>query len=95
MLVLLTGELRMSDPSTVDVVRRAQVALSASPIYDLRELLVEKVGDAIELSGDVDSWHHKQLAQEVVRVVAGNKSVINVVEVRNHPAFAENEASIF
>ncbi len=85
----------MSDPSTLDVVRRAQAALSGSPIYDLRELLVEKVGDAIELSGDVDSWHHKQMAQEVVRVVAGNKSVINVVEVRSHPAYADNEASVF
>ena len=84
----------MSDPSTSEVVRRAQMALSASPIYDLRELLVEKVGDALELSGYVESWHHKQMAQELVRAVAGRKSVINIVEVRQ-PALAKDEVIVF
>lgn len=83
----------MSDPSMSKVVRRARKALSASPIYDLRELQVEEVGEALVLSGDVESWHHKQMAQELVRSVPGAQNVINIVEVQE-TAVTEGEVSI-
>jgi hypothetical protein len=59
----------------------AQSALAASPIFVLRELSVERSGDSLLLSGQVDSFYHKQLAQEVVRSVAHGCRVVNSVAV--------------
>ena len=67
--------------STVDVEDRAQTALADSPIYALRELQVECEGDSLLISGRVSSFYHKQLAQEVVRSVAGSHRVVNEVNV--------------
>lgn len=64
-----------------EVQSRAQTALSASPIFALRELNVARSGDVLHLTGQVDSFYHKQLAQEVVRTVAGDCRVVNAVEV--------------
>lgn len=64
-----------------DVCSRAQSALNSSPIYLLRQLTVEETGDALLLSGRVDSFYHKQLAQEVVRSVCDDIRVINSVAV--------------
>jgi hypothetical protein len=52
-----------------DVQPRAQSALSKSPIFELRDLRVERENGALVLSGVVSSFYHKQLAQEVVRTV--------------------------
>lgn len=71
----------MMDFATHDVEIRAKSALASSPIYILRELRVEKLDDCLLLSGRVDSFYHKQLAQEVVRAVAGGMKVINDVDV--------------
>lgn len=71
----------MGDPSTLAVQERAQAALAASPIYVLREVLVERVGSSLLLTGTVDTFYHKQLAQELVRAVVRSVNVINVVEV--------------
>jgi len=71
----------MMDTATHDVENRAKSALASSPIYILRELRVEKLDDCLLLSGQVDSFYHKQLAQEVVRAVAGGLKVINDVHV--------------
>lgn len=73
--------LRMSNSLTTDVYTRAQSALSSSPIYVLRELQVERVDETLLLSGRVDSFYHKQLAQEVVRAVASGVQVINSINV--------------
>ena len=72
----------MVDSLTKDVECRAQNALSASPIFVLRELHVEQIGDSLLLSGCVDTFYHKQLAQEVVRAVADGVHVENNVDVR-------------
>ncbi len=64
-----------------DVHVRAQSALSGSPIYVLRELQVERVDDSLMLSGRVDSYYHKQLAQEVVRAVSAGMRVVNSIDV--------------
>jgi hypothetical protein len=60
---------------------RARSVLAASPIYVLREVQVENVDDALLLSGRVDSFYHKQLAQEMVRTVSDGMPVINSLVV--------------
>ena len=87
----------MAKPSTSEVLRRAQQALASSPIYVLREILVEPVGRSLVLSGCVDSFYHKQQAQEVVRAVVGRWDVINVIEVQASPvspALVESAATM-
>ena len=65
----------------IDVASRARTALAASPIYVLREIHVEQNGDSLLLLGRVDTFYHKQLAQEVVRAVADGLRVVNSVMV--------------
>jgi len=61
----------------------AQSALADSAIFDLRDLVVEQEHDALVLRGSVSSYYHKQMAQEVVRAVAGREvDVVNAIEVR-------------
>ena len=59
---------------------RARQALSKSTIHVLRKIEVE-CDDAIVLRGCVDSFYHKQLAQELVRAAAEGVEVINLLEV--------------
>ncbi len=74
-------------PSVVDAVQpRAQAALCSSPFYELRDLHVEQRGDALLLSGNVSSFYHKQLAQEVVRSVGAGIKVVNSVQVESGEA---------
>lgn len=65
-----------------DVQTRAQQALAASPVYALRDLLVEQQGDSLLLRGSVSSYYHKQLAQEVVRHAAAGVELVNSIAVR-------------
>jgi hypothetical protein len=64
---------------------RAQRALCASPVYALRELRVEQVDQTLLISGQVNSFYHKQMAQEVVRAIVKKEQapveVANAVEV--------------
>ncbi|HEY4311950.1 MAG TPA: BON domain-containing protein [Pirellulales bacterium] len=61
----------------------AQSALSDSVIFDLRDLVVEEGEDALVLRGSVKSFYHKQMAQELVRAVAGREvDVINSIDVQ-------------
>lgn len=60
---------------------QAQQALASSPIFDLRGLQVEVVDDSLLLVGRVETFYHKQLAQEVVRNVADGMRVVNDVSV--------------
>jgi hypothetical protein len=66
-----------------EVQPRAQAALANSPFYELRELHVEWRNDALCLSGNVTSFYHKQLAQEVVRSVGKEIEVINSINVEH------------
>ncbi|MBI81558.1 MAG: transport-associated domain protein [Planctomycetaceae bacterium] len=63
---------------------RANYALSHSPIFALRELRVESESNTLLISGRVNSFYHKQLAQEVVRAVAGKCRVVNSAQVADH-----------
>jgi len=69
-----------------DVVTQAQAALVSSPIQALRELRVQRDGDRLLISGRVDSFYHKQLAQEVVRAIAKGLQVVNAVDVNYREA---------
>jgi osmotically-inducible protein OsmY len=68
--------------SAKDVQPRAQDALTACPIYALREVRVDQAGDTLQLRGLVSSFYHKQLAQEVVRAVAEGVELVNSINVR-------------
>jgi hypothetical protein len=64
-----------------DVQPRAQAALAHSPFYELRGLKVVELGPALEISGVVSSFYHKQVAQEVVRSVCRDIDIINAIRV--------------
>ena len=67
-----------------EVQPRAQAALTSSPIFELRDLVVEHCGSSLLISGAVSSFYHKQLAQEVVRAVCESVDieVVNSIHVR-------------
>ena len=62
---------------------RAQSALSSSPIHALRDLHVKQAGQSLVISGHVDSFYHKQLAQEAIRAVCRDVELVNSVAVDN------------
>ena len=70
----------MSTNGQLDQRPRAQAALAKSPIFELRDLQVERREDGVLLiCGIVSSYYHKQLAQEVVRSVCGGAEVVNSI----------------
>lgn len=71
----------MSSHLSVTARERAQSALSNSPVFDLRELLVEERGDTLLINGNVSCFYHKQLAQEAVRSAIGSSCLVNRVFV--------------
>lgn len=71
----------MSPRQCAELSERAQSALRNSPLYDLRELNVEVVEDRLLIRGSVSSYYHKQLAQELLRSVAGPLPIVNTVAV--------------
>ena len=72
----------MPDQLARDLQAKAQSALAESAVAALRDLQVEHVGDALLLRGVVSSFYHKQLAQEMVRVVVGDAALVNEIDVR-------------
>ena len=72
----------MVHSTVTEVSERAQLALRSSPIYALRELRVERTGEALYISGSVSSFYQKQLAQELVRSVADELTVVNSIDVQ-------------
>lgn len=67
-----------------DVASQAKAVLARSRIFDLRRLTVEQDGDCVVLRGRVDSFYHKQLAQELVRTAVDGMEVINAIHVVYH-----------
>ena len=64
-----------------DAAERARQALSKSTIHVLRKIEVECDTYSIVLRGCVDSFYHKQLAQELVRAAVDGAEVDNQLEV--------------
>jgi hypothetical protein len=65
-----------------DALSRARFALMESPVSVLRELTVVQSKGVLRISGEVSTFYHKQLAQEVVRSVADGMRVANLVHVK-------------
>ena len=64
-----------------DLKANIEAALLASPIHGLREIEVDQMDDSILISGTVESFYHKQLAQELVRHISPETKVVNSVSV--------------
>jgi hypothetical protein len=79
------GQKKMPETFVDDVVVQAKTVLMRSRIYVLRTLHVFQDGDAIILRGSVDSYYHKQLAQELVRMAVEGVEVINLLDVVYRP----------
>ena len=60
---------------------RVRLCLSAATHAVLRALVVEANEQSVILSGTVSTFYEKQLAQEIVRHVAGVRQVVNLVQV--------------
>lgn len=71
----------MMQTKSQDVSRQASAVLAKSSVRELRQLRVEESDEALELSGNVRSYYHKQLAQETIRSVARGRQLINRVQV--------------
>ena len=73
----------MLKPTLQNVKSRAEAALEESPIHTLRGVTVEQRGETITLCGCVDTFYHKQLAQELVRAIADDCdcAVVNSLDV--------------
>jgi hypothetical protein len=56
-------------------------ALTASPLPQLRRLVVTATDDEVVITGRVSSYYLKQLAQETIRSVLGERRLLNQVEV--------------
>ncbi len=74
---------RSSHPASPkhDELLKARTALAGSSIYVLRKLHIEGDGDGLIMRGRVDSYYHKQLAQELVKAATGDIEVVNALQV--------------
>ncbi len=64
-----------------DVVEIARGRLRSSPYASLRSLTCDLEAGGLVLRGRLPNFHHKQLAQETVRRLAGVRHIINEIEV--------------
>lgn len=67
----------------------ARSLLSASPVSAIRGLQVEQREGALLISGKVDSFYLKQLAQETLREAVGDLLLRNEILVDSSPAIDE------
>ncbi len=58
-------------------------ALMASPLPQLRRLVVTVSEAEVVITGRVPSFYFKQLAQETIRPSIGLRRILNRVEVKN------------
>jgi hypothetical protein len=64
-----------------DCASQAKAVLRRSRIFDLRCLEVEQEAECVVLRGNVDSFYHKQLAQELLKTSIDGVEVINEIHV--------------
>lgn len=67
--------------ATTVSLQRPEQALRQSPIPALRRLRVEETDSGVILSGCVNSYYLKQLAQEAVLPTLGERTLVNQVSV--------------
>jgi hypothetical protein len=80
----------MSQSLLTDVASLARAVLGGSRIFDLRALDVDQESDCVVLRGSVDSFYHKQLAQEMIRTSLDGVEVINEIRVDYSRAHTES-----
>lgn len=61
-------------------------ALTSSPIGQLRRLVVIADDTRVVITGQVSSYYFKQMAQETVRPLIGDRLLLNHVEVSSDAA---------
>lgn len=66
---------------TVMLRRQVLAALQKSPIHSHRLIEVDHDGESLHLSGKVESFYYKQLAQEVVRSICQGTAICNDLDV--------------
>ena len=71
----------MAQSLLTDIASQAKAVLGRSRIFDLRALEVEQDEDCVVLRGSVDSFYHKQLAQEMIKTSLEGVEVINEIRV--------------
>jgi hypothetical protein len=71
----------MAHTLLTDVALQAKAILEGSRIFDLRALEVEQEVDCVVLRGCVDSFYHKQLAQELLKTKIEGVEVVNEIRV--------------
>ncbi len=71
----------MAQSLLTSIANRAKAVLKRSRIFDLRALVVEQEDDCVVLRGSVDSFYHKQLAQELLKTEMEGVEVINEIRV--------------
>lgn len=67
--------------TTTSLSSRANRALRENPIGALRCLRIEETADEVVIHGFVSSYYLKQLAQEAVLPVLGERALLNLVTV--------------
>jgi osmotically-inducible protein OsmY len=77
----LLGETQLGEPQLRETATQARQALARSRIFDLRNLQVHDDDECVVLRGNVGSYYHKQLAQELVRAAVDGAEVINEITV--------------
>jgi len=71
----------MAQAFFTDVASLAKFVLGQSKIFDIRALDVDQEAEYVVLRGSVDSFYHKQLAQELVKMGIDGVEVVNEIEV--------------
>jgi hypothetical protein len=73
--------MQMATTEQQETAAAATAVLAQSSVAELRRLRVDETANRLQLSGRVSSFYHKQLAQELVRSVAGEMQMVNRVDV--------------
>lgn len=71
----------MTQSLLTDAATQAKAVLRGSRIFDLRTLHVAQESECVVLRGSVDSFYHKQLAQEMVKTSLEGMEVVNEIRV--------------
>jgi len=71
----------MLQDAQTGAVQKARAALQASPVFALQHLKVEAAEERLIISGKVNCFYHKQLAQEIVRHAVEGIRVTNTISV--------------
>ena len=67
--------------SPIDLAAAARGRLCNSPYMAIRSVSCDFENGVLLLRGRLPSFHHKQMAQEAMRLLAGVGQIVNAIEV--------------